>query len=194
MTANARPRSAGQLSLWTAPAAAVRPDPHASGDRRRQAAPRPSSAVVARPVGQVGVPRPTARQLAAGQKVKGPARERHEADPWLIIATIALSAVGMLMIYSTGAATLSAKTSDITGAMGQELMWVVLGVTAMLLLSRMDYRWLRLVSVPLFLGALGLLVIVLGSAIGPIAPKVVNGSARWLTIAGGLSFHPAEIA
>jgi cell division protein FtsW len=103
------------------------------------------------------------------------------------------------MIYSAGAASLSGSTSDITRAIAPELIWVVLGITTMLALSRMDYRWLRLISVPFFLGAVVLLVIVLGSAIGPIFPKEVGGSARWLGMFGThlnplISFHPAEIA
>ncbi len=115
MTVNARPRSAAQLPVSSAPASALlrdgpgrasrgdrpandrpRSEPRASGDRRRQAAPR-SAMVVARPLDRVAVPRPTARELAAGKRVKGPVRERHEADPWIIIATFALSAVGVLI-------------------------------------------------------------------------------------------------
>jgi cell division protein FtsW len=214
MTVNARPRSSAQLPVSSAPASALlrdgprrsgrgdrpaddRPNPPASGDRRRQAAPR-SATVVARPIDRVAVPRPTARELAAGRTVKGPVRERHEADPWLIIATVALSAVGVLMIYSTSAAELSASTSDITKAIAPELTWVSLGIVTMLFLSRLDYRWLRLISVPLFLGAVALLVIILGPAMGPIAPKEVGGSARWLVL-GSIehplfSFHPAEVA
>jgi len=216
MTVNARPRSAAQLPVSSAPASALlrdgpgktgradrpagdraRTQPRASGDRRRQATPR-SAMGVARPVDQVAVPRPTARELAAGQKVKGPLRERHEADPWIIIATVALSAVGVLMIYSAGAASVSTGTSSITNAITPELIWVVMGIATMLVLSRMDYRWLRLISVPFFLGAVALLVIILGPAIGPIAPKEVGGSARWLVL-GSIehplfSFHPAEIA
>ncbi|MCY7417541.1 MAG: putative lipid II flippase FtsW [Chloroflexi bacterium] len=154
---------------------------------------------MARPVDAAGRPRPTTREIAAGRTVKGPVRERHEADPWIIIATIALAATGVLMIYSAGAASLSSGSSDIARVLAPEMTWVTLGIVTMLTLSRLDYRWLRLVSVPLFLGAVALLVIVLGPAIGPIFPKEVNGSARWLGMFGSkadplISFHPAEIA
>ncbi len=128
MTANARPRAAGQLPLWGAPAAPLRrtapPDRDAptsrgrigrdrtvavaaTGDARPPRAPRRSRLDRC---DRSPVPRPTARELAAGQTIKGPVRERHEADPWLLIATVALSAVGVLMIYSTAAASLSSKT------------------------------------------------------------------------------------
>ena len=128
VTANARPRVAGQLPLWGAPAPALPLDGVARTGAWRHAGGRPAdvrdprhpaiggakrrpdrSTVAARPIDRAPVPRPSARELAAGsQKVKGPVRERHEVDPWLLIATVALSAVGMLMIYSTSAASLSA--------------------------------------------------------------------------------------
>ena len=56
----------------------------------------------------------------------------------------------------------------------------------------MDYRYLRLVSVPAFIGALVLLVVVL--AAGPIKPIEVGGSARWLQIGPLPAVHPAEFA
>jgi len=206
VTVNARPNAAARpgtaarsVAMPPAPRPVTQP-PASTADRRRQAAPR-SSTVAARPAvrpafgaDQASVRRPTTRELAGGRAVKGPVRERHEADPWLLIATVALAAVGVLMIYSTSAAALSANTSDIARAITPELTWVILGIITMLALSRMDYRWLRLISVPFFLGAVALLVIVIGPALGPIEPKEVGGSARWLSIGTGFSFHPAEIA
>ena len=198
MTVNARPgprRSCPYLprppprSCATAPldpdvatvrcGAPPRTAPQASGDRRRQASPR--SAVGGAGSGRCGRPRPSARDIAAGRTVKGPVRERHEADPGVIIATVALAAMGVLMIYSAGAASLSRRPgATCPGPIAPELVWVTLGIVVMLVLSRMDYRWLRLVSVPLFLGAIGLLVLVLGPAIGPISPIEVSDAARWL--------------
>ena len=120
MTANARPRSAAsrrcprrrrRRSCATdavRPARGDRPaerartrEPGASGDRRRQASPRSASVPVA-PVDAASLPRPSARDIAAGRTVKGPVRERHEADPGSL-ATVALAAIGVLMIYSAPA-------------------------------------------------------------------------------------------
>ena len=75
-----------------------------------------------------------------------------------------------------------------------ELIWVSLGVVVMLIASRIDYRFLRLVSVPLFLVAVAFLVIVLGPSLGILQPVGVRDSARWLSLAGVVTFHPAEIA
>jgi cell division protein FtsW len=206
MTVNARPRSAARMPIVPSPASALlrngtpksgradrpagetpRATPKASGDRRRQATPR-SAMVVTRPVDPVSAPRATSREIAAGRVVKGPVRERHHADPWIIIATVALVAMGVLMIYSAGAADPSV-TSDIA----PELIWVSLGIVTMLSLSRVDYRWLRLVSVPFFLVSLVLLIVVLGPSLGFISP-VGDNSSRWLKIGSMQAFHPAEIA
>ena len=127
-------RRRASCPLWSAPSTALpidgaarpgrgdkpvgRSAATATGGIRRPPTPgrTASSTAVGRPVDKVAVPRPTARELAAGNTVKGPVRDRHEADPWLLIATVALAAVGVLMIYSTAAASLSSKTSDITKA------------------------------------------------------------------------------
>jgi cell division protein FtsW len=50
------------------------------------------------------------------------------------------------------------------------------------------------VSVPYLVVAVALLVIVLLPAIGPLQPKIVGGSARWLQLGPLPAIHPAEIA
>ncbi len=106
--------------------------------------------------------------------------------------------MGVLMAYSARA-SLSTDPSNLSMAIAPELIWVTLGGATMLVMSRVDYRWLRIISVPLFLVSVALLVIVLGPAIGPLVPQEVRGSTRWLAFGGPpehpwLSFHPAEMA
>jgi cell division protein FtsW len=60
----------------------------------------------------------------------------------------------------------------------------------MLVAMRIDYRWLRLVSVPGYLVTIVLLVLVFVPSLG----KVVGGSARWLVLGPLPGVHPAEIA
>ena len=55
---------------------------------------------------------------------------------------------------------------------------------------RVDYRYLRLVSVPLYLVAIVLLVLVFV----PSLNIVVGGSARWLKLGPLPAIHPAEFA
>ena len=60
----------------------------------------------------------------------------------------------------------------------------------MALMMRVDYRYLRLVSVPFFAIAIVLLVLVFV----PQFNIVVGGSARWLQLGPLPAIHPAEIA
>lgn len=160
------------------------------GRANRDARATRRSHAVAAPVA-AGAARPAARDTQ-GRVVKGPVRERHEADTGIIIATVMLAAIGVAMIYSAGAADIA--SGRLPNTLAPELVWVTLGVVAMLVTSRVDYRFLRLVSIPLFLLAIALLVIVLGPSLGVLRPIEVGGAARWLTIAGVVTFHPAEVA
>ena len=60
----------------------------------------------------------------------------------------------------------------------------------MVLMMRVDYRYLRLVSVPFYLFAIALLLLVFV----PQLNVVIGGSARWLRIGPLPAVHPAEIA
>jgi cell division protein FtsW len=151
---------------------------------------RRSKAVAARPERMAAV-RVSTHDLNGGT-VKGPSRERHEADTGIIIATVMLAAMGVAMIYSACASEIA--RGRVPNTLAPELVWVSLGVVVMLVASRIDYRFLRLISVPMFLVAIALLVVVLGPSLGILRPIEVGGSARWLSIGGFTSFHPAEIA
>jgi cell division protein FtsW len=125
---------------------------------------------------------------------RGPQRERHEPDYLLLLSVVALAALGLLMVYSSSGGDALIKSGDAFTLVGPQAMWAVLGVLAMLAVMRMDYRYLRLVSVAGFFVAMALLVIVLLPAIGPLRPVEVGGSARWLKIGPLPQMHPAEFA
>jgi cell division protein FtsW len=70
------------------------------------------------------------------------------------------------------------------------VVWAALGLVAMFVMMRVDYRWLRRVSVPAYAMALVLLVLVLIPSFG----IKIGGSARWLQIGPLPAVHPAEFA
>ncbi len=116
-------------------------------------------------------------------------RERHEPEYGILVATVALAAIGILMVYSSSAirAYLS-KENDAFAIVGPQIQWAALGLVAMLVMMRVDYRWLRVASLPLFLiGIAGLLLVFLD----PIN-VVIGGSARWIKIGPLPAVHPAE--
>ena len=141
------------------------------------------------------VPRRPVGKTAAKGRTGVLKRERHQLDYTILVAVVALAAVGILMVYSSSAmlAYLS-SANDTFAIVGPQIQWALLGIVAMLLMMRIDYRYLRLVSVPYLVVAVALLVIVLLPAIGPLEPRIVGGSARWLQIGPLPAIHPAEIA
>jgi cell division protein FtsW len=119
-------------------------------------------------------------------------REQHQPDYSILVAVIALSAIGILMVYSSSAMKAYLQNDDTLAIVGPQIQWAGLGIIAMLVALRVDYRYLRLISIPMFAIALGLLAIVLLPDIGPLHPRIVGGSARWLQIGPLPAIHPAE--
>jgi cell division protein FtsW len=117
-------------------------------------------------------------------------RERHDADYVILVVVIALAALGILMVYSSSALKGYLADDDTFATVGPQIQWAVLGIVAMLVMMRVDYRYLRLASVPLYVVAVALLVLVFV----PEFNIVVGGSARWLKIGPLPAIHPAEIA
>jgi cell division protein FtsW len=119
-------------------------------------------------------------------------REQHQPDYSILVAVIALSAIGILMVYSSSAMKAYLQNDDTLAIVGPQIQWAGLGIIAMLVAMRVDYRYLRLASIPMFAIALGLLAIVLLPDFGPLHPRIVGGSARWLQIGPLPAIHPAE--
>ena len=115
-------------------------------------------------------------------------RERHEPEYGILVAIVALAAIGILMVYSSSAMKAFLQKDDTFAIVGPQIQWAALGLVTMVLMMRMDYRWLRVASVPLFIiGVAGLLLVFV-----PQINVVVGGSARWLKIGPLPAVHPAE--
>ncbi len=135
------------------------------------------------------------RPSGATRVVRGPQRERHEPDYLVLISVVALTAIGLLMIYSSGGVATAVRTGgDPFGAVTTQLGWCLAGLAGMFLLMHLDYRYLRFASVPFYLFTLALLLLVLLPPIGPIEPVEKYGSTRWLQIGPLPTIHPAEFA
>ena len=133
-------------------------------------------------------------QTAAVKQFRGPQRERHEPDYLLLVSVVALAAIGILMVYSSSGVVWMLAEDDAFAIVGPQAFWGVLGALVMVVFMRLDYRYLRFVSVTGYLTALVLLVLVLLPSIGPIEPITEGGSRRWLEIGSLPRMHPAEFA
>ena len=145
----------------------------------------------ARPRSEKAAP-PVAGRAAARGRTRSVTlqRERHAPDYSLLVAAVALTAMGILMIYSSSGLRAYVIRDDSLADVGPQFLWAAAGIVAMIVTMRLDYRFWRLVSVPVFVVAAGLLIVVLVPGVG----TVVGGSARWLKIGGLPAIHPAEFA
>jgi cell division protein FtsW len=118
-------------------------------------------------------------------------RERHAPDYTILVVVVALAAIGILMVYSSSAMKgyLSAE-ADTFQTVGPQIQWALLGLVAMVAMMKVDYRYLRLVSIPGFALAIALLALVFVDQFN----IVVGGSARWLKLGPLPAIHPAELA
>ncbi|HSH42510.1 MAG TPA: putative lipid II flippase FtsW [Arenicellales bacterium] len=130
---------------------------------------------------------------AAGQlqAARSTARQHDGAfDGTLLGTVIVLLAFGSLMVASTTVADAgSAETGAMLSPTLRHLVHVAAGVAAMLAVSRVPVEWWEAMSKPLLLLGLVQLVILLLPGVG----LTVNGSTRWLQVAG-VNFQPSEPA
>jgi cell division protein FtsW len=117
-------------------------------------------------------------------------RDAHEPDYIILVSVVALCAIGILMVYSASAIPSYAQSQNTFQLVAPQVLAGLLGLAAMAFFMRLDYRYLRVVSVPLAIFALALLAVVLLPQVG-IAH---NGSSRWLHLGPLPEIHPAEIA
>ena len=118
-------------------------------------------------------------------------RERHGADYVILVVVVALTALGILVVYSSSALKgYLSQDADTFATVGPQIQWALLGLVAMAVMMHVDYRLLRLASIPFYLVAVVLLVLVFV----PELNIVVGGSARWLRLGPLPAIHPAEIA
>ncbi len=109
------------------------------------------------------------------------------------IVSIVLVAVVVLIVLGLGATLSASSIEGLADAEDQyfyfkrQLVGLGLGLVAMVLCSRIDYRRYRRLAIPLFLVTLGLLLLV------ALVGLQAGGSRRWLPV-GPLTFQPSELA
>jgi cell division protein FtsW len=152
---------------------------------------RPPADPEARDRKQTRETRRTANRTPTKDLTNALQRERHAPEYMILVVVVALAAIGILMVYSSSAMKgyLSAD-ADTFQTVGPQIQWALLGLVAMVAMMRVDYRYLRLVSIPGYVIALGLLVLVFADEYN----VVVGGSARWLRLGPLPAIHPAEMA
>lgn len=109
----------------------------------------------------------------------------------LIGLALTLVAIGVVMLYSATAvmAEKSAKYNDSTWFLKRQLIWVLLGIAAMIVTARVPYTFWERWRTPVLIGALLLLGLVFVPGVG----VSLNAARRWIRV-GGFFFQPSEAA
>jgi cell division protein FtsW len=131
-----------------------------------------------------------AARRTSAPRVSGVRRERRHVNYSLLTAVLALVAIGVVMVYSASSVQSYLASSDPAAQGMQQAIWAALGLVAMVLASRVDFRLLRYLAIPAYVVTTALLIVVLIPSVGTEA----FGSRRWIVIPGVGSFQPAEIA
>lgn len=108
-------------------------------------------------------------------------------DVWLLAATGMLLLIGVLMVYSASAVLSYHKFDDALFYAKRQFLFAVLGVLAMLWVTRLNYDAFRQWSKVGLIACFMLLVIVLIPGVGILR----NGARSWLGI-GAFSIQPSE--
>src|ERR1700741_277376 len=110
------------------------------------------------------------------------------SDKGLFFTTVLLVCVGVVMVYSASAQLAEDRYGSPYVFLTKQLMWGVLGLSALALVMRIDYRTYR---EPVFIWTtLGLVVLGLCAV---LFSSPVNNVRRWFAV-GGLGIQPSEFA
>lgn len=107
--------------------------------------------------------------------------------PFLALS-ILLTALGLVMIFSASYARALYETGDSAYFFKRQLMFAIVGIVAMILVSRMRPELIRKLAFPVLGVSILFLVLVFVPGIG----QSENGATRWVRL--GFSFQPSEIA
>ena len=131
----------------------------------------------------------TARVPPDGRGPRPPIGRRTGLFLVLFMAVIALVMTGLVMALSATAAPSLSGTNSAWSLFKSQAMWLGVGVVALLVLLRIDYRhWKRLAP-----AGIGLSLVLLALTAIPSVGLSANGARRWLG-AGPVVFQPSELA
>ncbi len=123
-----------------------------------------------------------ARRAAKAEKASV---ARPQCDRTLLTVTITLVIFGLIMMFSASYANALYLFGDSYYFIKKQALFALVGIAAMLVISRINYRILHRFAIPLMAVSYVLLIITLFM-------PAINNSKRWIVI-GGFTFQPSEI-
>jgi cell division protein FtsW len=113
-----------------------------------------------------------------------------QPDYLLLGATVALLAIGALMVYSASFVVAHNEFNDALFFLNRHLMSIAVGAIPLVIAMRVDYRRWRRLSLVAMLGTVALLLLVLAPGIGSHS----YGAVRWIKLGPFLQIQPSEVA
>jgi cell division protein FtsW len=111
-----------------------------------------------------------------------------KSDKVLFLATLLLVCASVVMVYSASAALATQRFNQPYFFLIRQGMWAALGIAAMSIAMRFDYRNYREPSfIWMALGVVGI------GLVGVLFSAPINGSRRWFGV-GGIGVQPSELA
>ena len=111
-----------------------------------------------------------------------------KSDRVLFITTILLVGLSIVMVYSASAVLALERTGQPYLFLTKQAMWATLGIAAMAVIMRVDYRTYR---EPAFIwSCVGVVAVAL---VAVLFRAPINGARRWFDI-GGIGVQPSELA
>jgi rod shape determining protein RodA len=110
-----------------------------------------------------------------------------EFDFIMLLAAVALTAYGALLIYSGSLTTYGSPGQALSHPVSRQIAFAAVGLVSMIVLSRLDYRAFGPLSLALYVASIAALLFVL------VVGASAYGSRRWIVVAG-TQVQPSEIA
>ena len=114
-------------------------------------------------------------------------RKQGPMDVPFFMLVLLVVCVGLIMMFSASYASALYTMNDSTYYFVKQGLIGVGGIVGMLVISRINYQYMRLLSIPLLVAAIVLLILV------PIIGFDAGGAVRWIKV-GPIQVQPSEIA
>jgi cell division protein FtsW len=105
----------------------------------------------------------------------------------LVLVPLALTAFGLVMVYSATSASAALGNGNPVGYLERQSVYALIGIALLVFAARTDFRQLRALAPTLVIAALGLCLAVL------VVGERINGARRWIGF-GPAAFQPSELA
>lgn len=108
-------------------------------------------------------------------------------DFTLLITILLLLSIGLVMVLSASSPSALSESGNSYSYFSKQLIFAILGIVAMLFISKIDYRFYQKFYKHAWVIAFVLLALVL------VAGRTVNGAKRWIYVTETLSIQPSEL-